>query len=47
MLQTSKNEQRDTDTKLEKVKKQQQLEQCIYRASHPSQGTVNGGAISK
>ena len=22
-------------------------EQCIYRASRPSQGTVNGGAISK
>ena len=22
-------------------------ERCIYRASHPSQGTVNGGAVSK
>ena len=22
-------------------------EQCIYRASRPSQGTVNGGAVSK
>ena len=22
-------------------------EQCIYKASHPSQGTVNGGAFSK
>ena len=22
-------------------------ERCIYRASRPSQGTVNGGAVSK
>ena len=23
------------------------LERCIYRALRPSQGTVNGGAVSK